>query len=94
MNEKQLERKCCREAERRGWLAWKMVSPNRIGVPDRIFIGPDGEGIFVEFKQPGGKVRPSQERTLIALTNMNHRVKAIDSFDIFMSYMGFDNADF
>ena len=88
MSEKILERNCCREAEKRGWIAMKLVSPGRRGVPDRLFIGPQGQNVYVEFKARTGRVRPEQERMIKQLIRMGHEAHIIWSFDLFMIAMG------
>lgn len=88
MNEKQLERKCCREAEHRGWLAFKFTSPNRAGVPDRLFVGPRKQSVFVEFKQPGGKINPAQQRMIDLLRTMGQRAYVVATYEDFLEVMG------
>ena len=36
-----------------GFLCFKFESPGNNGVPDRIFINPNGITIYIEFKAPG-----------------------------------------
>lgn len=48
------------QANRRGFLCWKFVSPGVNGVPDRVLIGA-GRVIFIECKAPGGKPRALQD---------------------------------
>lgn len=55
MKESTIERRVCKWAQEHGWLAYKFVSPNQRGVPDRVFVSPRGVVVFVEFKAPGGK---------------------------------------
>lgn len=87
MNEKTLERKCCKWAESQGWLVLKLVCPNVRGVPDRMFLR-DGEAMFVEFKQPGGKTRPEQERMIEKLNKHGFGCVVVDRFDNFVDWMG------
>ena len=49
MLEKQIEAKVCDYAKERGLLVYKFTSPNRMAVPDRMFIRPDGKVFFIEF---------------------------------------------
>lgn len=79
--EKDIEKAFCREAEKRGCLCWKFVSPGKAGVPDRILIGDEGLVIFIEFKRPGGKLRPLQLRICQKLVDMGRSVVVIDSMD-------------
>lgn len=57
MLEKKVEEYLREQAERRGCLALKFVSPNFAGVPDRIVLGY-GKVVFVEMK------RPKQSKTI------------------------------
>lgn len=53
MLERDIERIVNKHAVDQGFLSFKFTSPNNRGVPDRIFIAPNGQVIFVEFKQKG-----------------------------------------
>ena len=84
MSEKKLERYCCQLAESKGWVAMKLVSPNRAGVPDRIFLGPkNGEVLFVEFKGPNGVVSKIQSRCIDDWRVRGLNVQVIDSVNMF-----------
>lgn len=61
--EKDIERAACEWARSQGWLVYKFTSPNRRSVPDRLFLR-DGKVVFIEFKRPGGKLTPMQEREI------------------------------
>ena len=62
MLEKQIEAKVCDYAKERGLLVYKFTSPNRMAVPDRMFVRPDGKIFFIEFKREGQKPTPAQYR--------------------------------
>lgn len=49
--EKSLERRFRREAEARGWICLKFVSPGNAGVPDRLVVDHFGNVSFVELKR-------------------------------------------
>lgn len=53
MFERDIERIVTKHATDQGFLSYKFTSPNNRGVPDRIYISPTGQVIFVEFKQKG-----------------------------------------
>jgi hypothetical protein len=61
MTEKQIEQKLCEAIKRKGGLAYKFVSPGRVGVPDRILILPGGRVVFVEVKTLTGKLSRIQK---------------------------------
>ena len=83
MREKEIERRCCKIAKNHGWLSMKMVSPNRVGVPDRLFLGGSGKLQFVEFKKPGSYLSPMQERCIREFTRYGHSVWVIDNVEEF-----------
>lgn len=56
MLEKDIEEWLNRQIEKMGGLALKFVSPGNPGVPDEIYILPDGTVWFVELKQQLGRV--------------------------------------
>lgn len=49
--EKEIEKKVCQYAEKLGCYVRKFASPQRRGVPDRLFITPTGRVFFIEFKR-------------------------------------------
>ena len=81
MLERDIEKKVCDYAKDRGCLAYKLTSPSRAAVPDRLFIGPTGHMWFVEFKQGGKKPTPAQEREHHRLREKMVEVWVIDSVE-------------
>lgn len=57
-----------------GGKTYKWVSPNMVGVPDRIVIMPGGKVYFVEVKALDGRLSPVQERRLLELSNLGANV--------------------
>ncbi len=86
--EAEIEKKCCEIAQKRGWMTWKLTSPGRKGVPDRLFIGPLGLVVFIEFKGPNGTISKSQDRTIKELRRRSHKAIVIASVEDFLHYMG------
>ena len=84
--EKEIERKCRRIAEREGFELLKIISPNRTGIPDRLFVGP--EMIWMEFKQLKKGPSSQQERTLKRLRELGHRAYKVDSVAMFTMITG------
>ncbi len=59
--EKDIEKRVCEFAKSLRILHYKFTSPQRRSVPDRVFILPEGKGVFwIEFKRRGEKSTPAQ----------------------------------
>ena len=82
LRESYVERKLTTEAQKRGGLAVKFVSPGFDGVPDRLVLFPGGKVAFVELKAPGKKMRPLQVRRAGQLRMLGFRVYCIDRTDM------------
>lgn len=80
--EKHLEEKCCRYAEGFGYVHVKLDNAKRKW-PDRLFLGPNGRQLIVEFKRAGEKPRKQQAAFHDQLTAMGHTVHVIDDFEDF-----------
>ena len=81
MLEKDIENWLNKQIEQMGGLTFKFVSPGNPGVPDRIYILPNGEVWFVELKQQLGKVaniQKWQRQRLIGLGCNYRLVKGMD----------------
>jgi len=58
--ESEIEKDACKAAAKAGWLVYKFVSPQKRGVPDRIFFR-EGVTVLIEFKRPGGRTTRLQD---------------------------------
>ena len=76
--EKDIERTVCRVAREEGWYVRKFTSPAHRSVPDRLFI-KRGRVVFIEFKRPGGKTTPGQDREIERLRAAGVAVYVCDS---------------
>ena len=81
MLEKVIERKVCEYAKSKEVIPYKFTSPNRMAVPDRLFVAPGGRIWFVEFKQLGKKPTPAQVREISRLEAQGCVVFVIDNVD-------------
>jgi hypothetical protein len=81
MLEKEIEAKVCDYAKTKNVLVYKFTSPNRMAVPDRLFIRPDGRIWFCEFKREGQKPTPAQDREHHRLRQHKVSVFVIDSIE-------------
>lgn len=70
MTEKQVELYLDREIKKLGGFTRKWVSPNYVGVPDRIIFMPRGLVFFVEVKSTTGRVTVRQQRELETIRSM------------------------
>lgn len=76
--EGQVEDYLVEQAEARGYICYKWVSPGRRGVPDRILIG-HGRVIFVELKSSVGRLSKSQQLMIPRLREHGADVRVIRS---------------
>jgi len=83
--EARLESKCVKLAEGAGWATVKVYAAP--GWPDRIFFGPFGETVLVEFKSKRGKLRPIQVRVIVWLGLNEHDVHVVDDEEWFMEIL-------
>lgn len=79
MLEKEIEKKVCDYAKAKGFLVYKFSSPNHIGVPDRMFVGPYQRAFWIEFKKEGGKPTPVQLRECGKLRGCGFDVYLVDN---------------
>lgn len=80
MLEKQIEAKVCDYAKELGVLVYKFTSPNRMAVPDRMFIYK-GRMFFIEFKRKGQKPTAAQDREHQRLRQHFISVFVVDSVE-------------
>ena len=77
--ESYIEQEVTKYAEASGFMQRKVTYQNRMGAPDRWFFGQDGQLIIIEFKRPGEKPKPHQEREIGRLRNRGFAVYVIDN---------------
>lgn len=78
MLEKEIEAAVCKYAKEKGFEVYKFSSPNRVGVPDRMFVAPFQRVFWIEFKRAGGVPTPVQEREARKLTDCGFTVYLVD----------------
>jgi hypothetical protein len=79
--EKTIEEKVGLYAKSKGWLTYKFTSPARAAVPDRLYITPRGQMMFIEFKRLGKVPTPAQEREHHRLREQHVLVYVIDNIE-------------
>lgn len=78
-SEKVLERKLVDKIKKLGGHAYKFVSPNQRGVPDRLCVLPHGITVFVELKTTGKKPTKLQVLCMDELKTLGQECVVIDS---------------
>ena len=78
MLEKTIENSVVGYAKQRGILVRKMNGNGFRGWPDRLFILPNRNVFWIEFKAPKGVLGPAQEVVIGDLTDIRHDVYVCD----------------
>lgn len=71
-SESQIERDITMYAHSQGCLCYKIVSPGRAGIPDRLVLLPNGKSFFMEIKKPSGRLSPLQANEIKRIKKHNH----------------------
>lgn len=82
MLEKTIEKAVCDYAKEKGCLVYKFSSPGHAAVPDRMFILPGGRLFMIEFKAPGKKLTPAQNREHMRIGSFQVSVYVVDNIDV------------
>lgn len=81
MLEKEIEAVLVREVGKMGGVAYKFVSPGRVGVPDRIVILPGRRPVFVELKTDHGELTATQSVQIRKLRDLGQTVEITYGLD-------------
>jgi len=81
MRESQIEDEVVRFAESRGYLTRKVSYVGRRNAADRFFARKDRGLVWMEFKAPGKKPRPGQEREHARMQKAGMIVFVVDSIE-------------
>ena len=87
--ESELEKECRQLALDAGGELLKWVRPGVRGVPDRILLMPNGFIVFIEFKAPGEKPKPWQDRWLKRLRTLGFDAVVVWEVSQFKQLLGF-----
>jgi hypothetical protein len=92
-SESSIESAVKRYAVEKGFYVRKFSSPSNRGVPDDLFISPDGDFFFIEFKAPGKQPTPLQLREARLIEKNKGEVYFVDNVkegqDIIRGYLLF-----
>lgn len=81
MLEKDIESWLNKKVKDLGGISFKFVSPNNPGVPDRIYIFPEGKVYFVELKTEIGRMSNIQKWQRQRLKRMGCRFYLVKGMD-------------
>lgn len=79
--EREIEKRLVKKVKRLGGTAYKFVSPENDGMPDRLVVWPNLGAVFVEVKRPGEKPRALQYAQMRKLRALGQVVLWLDSVD-------------
>ena len=88
MLESQIEQYFCRKVKELGGLALKLSPAGTAGMPDRLVLLPGRRIVFVEFKAPGKKPRPLQQKRINDLQKFGFRAVCLDSYQKVNAFLG------
>ena len=74
MLEQAIQKKISDRLKKDGWIVVKLIKTTMNGIPDLMALR-NGETLFVEVKQPKGKLAPIQELRMQELKDQGFRVE-------------------
>jgi len=74
MLEQAIQKKISDRLKKEGWIVVKLIKTTMNGIPDLMALR-NGETLFVEVKQPKGKLAPLQELRIQELREQGFRVE-------------------
>jgi Holliday junction resolvase len=81
MLEQARQKKISDRLKKEGWIVIKLIKTTMNGVPDLMALR-NGETLFVEVKQPKGKLAPIQELRIQELKDQGFRVEVWIDYEI------------
>lgn len=75
--EKEVEGYLVRRMEETGYKVYKFIPDQRVGMPDRIVVLPEGKCIWVETKTSGGNLSEIQKLRHMELKDHGQRVEVV-----------------
>lgn len=76
--ERTIEASVVKYAKDRGVEVVKLNGMGKQGLPDRMFLGPKGRVLFIEFKRPGKEPTELQAHIHAKWDKLGHRVYVVD----------------
>ena len=81
MLEQAIQKKISDRLKKEGWIVVKLIKTTMNGIPD-IMALRNGEVLFVEVKQPNGKLAPLQELRIQELRDQGFRAEVWVGYEI------------
>jgi Holliday junction resolvase len=81
MLEQARQKKISDRLKKEGWIVVKLIKTTMNGIPDLMALR-NGETLFVEVKQPKGKLAPIQELRIQELKEQGFRVEVWIDYEI------------
>ena len=79
--EQNLQKKIQKKLQADGWLCIKLIKTTLNGIPDLMAL-KDGKTIFIEVKQPKGKLSELQKLRIEQLTEQGFEVKIWTDYNV------------
>ena len=81
MLEQAIQKKISDRLKKEGWIVVKLIKTTMNGIPDLMALR-NGEVLFVEVKQPKGKLAPIQELRIQELKDQGFRVEVWIDYEV------------
>jgi hypothetical protein len=78
-SESQIEKNVVRFAKEEGCYVRKFKAPGNRGVPDKLFLAPNGIVFFIEFKKPTGVLSAMQKDEIAQIKKRKGNVFVVDN---------------
>lgn len=76
MSEAKYQAKIIKELENKGYYCIKLISTNKVGIPDILALKANEPPYFIEVKGVNGKLSELQKYRLKELTNLGFKAEA------------------
>jgi len=81
MLEQAIQKKISDRLKKEGWIVVKLIKTTMNGIPDLMALR-NGETLFVEVKQPKGKLAPIQELRIQELREQGFRAEVWIDYEV------------
>jgi len=81
LRESKIKSDCTKLLLKKGYHVVHLITTNKPGIPDTMVL-KDGKVFFIEFKQPGKKLRALQEYQYLLLVKHGFTVLIVDNINM------------